>query len=93
MAAALAAISFHGAQAALQAQVKELQLGRKVERVQDACKKRLAEVHSGYTQARRRAAAAAPRRPAAAARCTTPLPPIRAQPTSPNVLKPMLNSQ
>lgn len=50
MTSALASINFYIGQIELQAQLRESQLQRKLEKVQEACKKKLQEVHNGYTQ-------------------------------------------
>ena len=50
MTSALASVNFYIGQVELQAQLRESQLQRKLEKVQEACKKKLQEVHNGYTQ-------------------------------------------
>jgi hypothetical protein len=50
--AALASVNFYCGQQELSAQLRQSQLQRKIEKVQEACKKKLQEVHNGYTQAR-----------------------------------------
>ncbi|KAK9906650.1 hypothetical protein WJX75_005544 [Coccomyxa subellipsoidea] len=54
MTSALASVNFYIGQVELQAQLRESQLQRKLEKVQEACKKKLQEVHNGYTQAKRK---------------------------------------
>lgn len=49
--AALASVNFYCGQQELSAQLRQSQLQRKIEKVQEACKKKLQEVHNGYTQA------------------------------------------
>ena len=50
MTSALASVNFYIGQVELQAQLRQSQLQRKLEKVQEACKKKLQEVHNGYTQ-------------------------------------------
>ena len=50
MTAALASVNFYVGQLKLQAQLRESQVQRKISKVQEACKKKLQEVHNGYTQ-------------------------------------------
>lgn len=50
MTAALASVNFYVGQLELQAQLRESQLQGKIGKVQEACKRKLQEVHSGYTQ-------------------------------------------
>ena len=50
MTAALASVNFYVGQLELQAQLRESQLQQKINRVQEACKRKLKEVHNGYTQ-------------------------------------------
>ncbi len=50
MRSALASVNFYIGQVELQAQLRQNQLQRKLEKVQEACKKKLQEVHNGYTQ-------------------------------------------
>ncbi|CAL8465462.1 g4998 [Coccomyxa elongata] len=54
MTSALASVNFYIGQVELQAQLRQNQLQRKLEKVQEACKKKLQEVHNGYTQAKRK---------------------------------------
>ncbi|GFR41376.1 hypothetical protein Agub_g2059, partial [Astrephomene gubernaculifera] len=53
-AAALTSVQFYVAQQQLQADLKEAQLTKKVTKVQEACRKKLEEVHNGYVQAKRK---------------------------------------
>jgi hypothetical protein len=53
MTTALASVHFYIGQLELQHQLRESQLQRKFEKVQEACKKKLQEVHNGYTQVSR----------------------------------------
>ena len=50
MTAALASVNFYVGQLELQAQLRESQVQRKIGKVQEACKRKLQEVHNGYTQ-------------------------------------------
>lgn len=50
MMSALASVNFYIGQMELQRHLRESQLQRKFEKVQEACKKKLQEVHNGYTQ-------------------------------------------
>ena len=50
MTAALASVNFYVGQLELQAQLRESQLQQKISKVQEACKRKLQEVHNGYTQ-------------------------------------------
>ncbi len=50
MTAALASVNFYVGQLELEAQLRESQVQRKIGKVQEACKKKLQEVHNGYTQ-------------------------------------------
>ena len=52
MTAALASVNFYVGQLELQAQLRESQVQRKIGKVQEACKRKLQEVHNGYTQVR-----------------------------------------
>ncbi|KXZ56430.1 hypothetical protein GPECTOR_1g383 [Gonium pectorale] len=51
-ASALASVQFYVAQQQLQSELKETQLTKKIGKVQDACRKKLEEVHNGYVQVR-----------------------------------------
>ncbi|KAG2499132.1 hypothetical protein HYH03_002715 [Edaphochlamys debaryana] len=51
---ALASVQFYVAQQQLQADLRESQLTKKINKVQEACRKKLEEVHNGYVQAKRK---------------------------------------
>ena len=52
LATALASVNFYVGQLELEAQLGEAQAQRRMGKVQEACKKKLQEVHNGYMQAR-----------------------------------------
>ncbi|EFJ44762.1 hypothetical protein VOLCADRAFT_94849 [Volvox carteri f. nagariensis] len=51
---ALASVQFYVTQQQLQAQLREAQLNKKLNKVQEACRRKVEEVHKAYTQAKRK---------------------------------------
>ncbi|GAB4814463.1 hypothetical protein N2152v2_001509 [Parachlorella kessleri] len=54
MSAAMASIQFYNQQQALYAQLQQQQMQRKIDKTQEQCRKKLIEVHNGYTTAKRK---------------------------------------